>query len=292
MAIRRNSIRVLALGTMIAGVCVAFGRPARSQAQASRVCDEGQASAARAAMRLVCRQTDGARAFSTGPTTIVVGFVGGYANPGDVKHPEVLFAAYLREHYGSSVHAEVFSNHGRRTALRYVLQFLDSNDDGALSAEEKNHARVIIYGHSWGASETAAFARELGRRNIPVLLTLQLDIVPKPGERPVLISSNVANAVNFYQAEGALRGSSTITAANPMRTEILGNFQFTYRRERVNCDNYPWFARTFNKPHHEIENDPIVWARVAAFIEAQMRGAGPAKDLPVDAIGQGEMGGR
>lgn len=289
MGIRRTGTQTLVVATVLAWSAVASCRLALSQTQTVRVCSGAAlSSAASAALRLVCRQADGAVAFVPEPT-IVIGFVGGYANPEDMKHPEVLFAAYLREHYGASVHAQVFSNHDREAALRYVLRLLDSNDDGALSAEEKRQARVIIYGHSWGASETAAFARELGKRAIPVLLTLQLDIIPKPGEKPVLVSSNVASAANFYQTEGALRGSSTISAVNPAQTEILGNFQFSYRRKRVNCDNYPWFARTFNKPHHEIENDPIVWARVASFIAAEMKGTDPANGLATTVVGPDEM---
>jgi hypothetical protein len=45
-----------------------------------------------------------------------------------------------------------------------VLQWLGTNGDGALSADEKRQARIIIYGHSRGASETIALARELGQR--------------------------------------------------------------------------------------------------------------------------------
>ena len=61
-----------------------------------------------------------------------------------------------------------------------------------------------------------------------------------------------------------------IRAADPRKTEILGNFQMTYRDHRINCDNYPWFARHFNKPHHEVENDPQVWDRVASLIDSEV----------------------
>ena len=36
--------------------------------------------------------------------------------------------------------------------------------------------------HSWGVSETVAFARELGQRGIPVLVTIQVDSIAKPGQ--------------------------------------------------------------------------------------------------------------
>jgi hypothetical protein len=48
----------------------------------------------------------------------------------------------------------------------------------------------------------------------------------------------------------------------------------TYEDRSVNCDNYPWYARTFNKPHHEIENDPRVWDQAASLIDSQMSSAG------------------
>lgn len=202
----------------------------------------------------------------------MIGFVGGFANPRDEKHPEVLFAAYLREHYGADFHAQVFSNHDDKGAMRYVKQFLDGDNNGVLSDQEKRNARIIIYGHSWGASETAAFARELGRQAIPVLLTIQVDIIPKFRQRPFRIPPNVESAINFYQSEGLLQGRPEISASDAVRTRIIGNFRSTYIHRPLNCDNYPWMARTFNKPHHEIENDPLVWDRIASLIDARMSG--------------------
>jgi hypothetical protein len=48
-----------------------------------------------------------------------------------------------------------------------------------------------------------------------------------------------------------------------------------YRNHPINCDNYPWIARTFNKPHHEIENDPRVWDQLASLIDSELSGARP-----------------
>src|SRR5271169_2600682 len=59
---------------------------------------------------------------STTTKSIVIGFVGGFAKRDDVKHPEVQFAANLRERYPSQVYAEVFSNHEGQKALRQVLR--------------------------------------------------------------------------------------------------------------------------------------------------------------------------
>ena len=238
---------------------------------ASLVCGNAHLDAeAKAALQFVCSKGPFAEPGPVKAQTIVIGFVGGFADPKDQKHPEVLFAAYLREHYSSEMNAEVFSNHDEQAALEYVLQLLDTDRDGILSDEEKQNARIIIYGHSWGASETAAFARTLRKLSVPVLLTVQLDIVPKFRQKPFQIPPNVQEAVNFYQSEGFLQGRPEIVASDPTRTEIIGNFRMTYARNHVNCRNYSWFARTFNKPHHEIENDPHIWARIDSLVNEQL----------------------
>ena len=93
---------------------------------------------------------------------IIVGFVGGFVSPHDTKHPEVQFAAYLRDRY-PSIHVEVYGNHhGRKALASSVDHLLDTDHDRALSSTEKQQATVIIYGHSWGATETAEFAHDLG----------------------------------------------------------------------------------------------------------------------------------
>jgi hypothetical protein len=86
------------------------------------------------------------------PTTrnvIIIGFVGGFVSRDDTKHPEVQFAAYLRDRY-PTIHAEVFGNHHGRKALHQVIRLLDTDHDGVLSSIEKEQATIIIYGHSWG----------------------------------------------------------------------------------------------------------------------------------------------
>jgi hypothetical protein len=202
--------------------------------------------------------------------TIIIGFVGGFVKRNDLKHPEVQFAALLRKSYPTSVHVEVFANHDGNEALRRVLQLLDSNGDGIVTGNEKEQANIIIYGHSWGALQTVTLARALGRQGVPVLLTIQVDSVRKPGQEDSIIPPNVTNAINFYQTSGLIHGRSSIRAADPERTLIVGNFQMSYRNRRVNCDNYPWLARHFNKPHHEIENDPNVWNHIASVIDSEL----------------------
>ena len=201
---------------------------------------------------------------------IVVGFVGGFVRHDNAAHSPVQLAAHLRETYASGVYVEVFENRRREQAHQEILKLLDLNHDGALSEEEKRDARVIIYGMSWGGSETVALARELGERNIPVLLTIQVDSVTKMGQNDSLIPANVAEAVNFYQADGLLHGQSEIRAADPSRTRILGNFRFDYASKSLQCEKYPWYDRLLAKQHTEIECDPAVWKQVESLIRSKL----------------------
>jgi pimeloyl-ACP methyl ester carboxylesterase len=201
---------------------------------------------------------------------IIVGFVGGFVSRNDTKHPEVQFAAYLRDRY-PSIHTDVFGNHHGQKALDTVVRLLDTDHNGVLSSLEKEQATVIIYGHSWGATETVEFAHELGQMGIPVALTIQVDTIRKPGHKTAAtISPNVANAINFYQAKGPLHGLPEIIAADPTHTKILGNIRMTYENRPINCDNYSWYSRTINRPHHLIENDFRVWDELASLINTEL----------------------
>lgn len=204
------------------------------------------------------------------PAAIVIGFVGGLVRHDDAVHSEVQLASRLQHDYPSGMQVRMFENRRGQQALLEILRLLDANHDGTLSSQEKLHARIAIYGHSWGASETVALARALGRDGIPVLLTVQVDSVTKPGEDDESIPSNVAQAVNFYQQDGLLHGRQRIRAADASRTQILGNFQFDYKTNSVNCEGYPWYARVFMKPHIEIESDPRVWRQVESLIRSRL----------------------
>src|SRR5262249_23700258 len=128
----------------------------------------------------------------------------------------------------------------------------------------------VIYGHSWGASETVALARELEVDGIGVLLTVQVDSVSKVGQIDSVIPPNVAKAVNFYQPDGIIHGQSEIRAADTAHTQVLGNFRFNYEKNPVHCDRYPWYDRFFYKAHTEIECDPKVWEQVESLIRSEL----------------------
>jgi len=203
------------------------------------------------------------------PTAIVIGFVGGFVRHDDRVHTEVQLADRLRGDF-STVAVQLFENHRGKDAHDSVLRLLRGGRPGALSAEEKQNARVIIFGHSWGASETVELARQLEKDGIPVALTIQVDSVSKFGENDSLIPANVEQAVNFYQTDGMLHGKSEIRAANPLRTRILGNFRSDYKDKPLSCGQYPWYDRAFMKPHIQIECDPEVWNKVDSLIRTNL----------------------
>jgi pimeloyl-ACP methyl ester carboxylesterase len=199
---------------------------------------------------------------------IVIGFMGGLIHPGDLVHKEALLAQDLDRRYPTTVHTMMFANHDEPNALRALLKLLDTGKDG-LTSLKKSAARIVLFGHSWGGSEAVNFARDLDRRGIPVLLTIQVDSVEKQGEDDGDIPANVREAVNFYQAEGLLHGRRSIQAIDPRRTTILGNYESTYKRNPISCAGYSWYARAFMKPHIEIENDSAVWNKIEALIVAR-----------------------
>jgi pimeloyl-ACP methyl ester carboxylesterase len=201
---------------------------------------------------------------------IVIGFMGGNVSASNLVHREALLIQALQVGYPHNIHAAIFANRNGDVALRTILQLLDEDGDGSLSGAEKTGARIVIFGHSWGASETITLANRLNQLSIPVLLTVQVDSVQKQSQNDGRIPPNVQEAINFYQSEGLLRGRSAIVAADPNKTTVLGNYESSYRRNPVSCAGYPWYARAFMKRHIQIENDPVLWARIEALIVAKV----------------------
>lgn len=210
------------------------------------------------------------RDVSTGPPAIVIGFLGGFIAHDNPVHSEVQLAARLRKEYPTGVEVQTFESYRGAKAEQEILRLLDTNHDGTLTMEEKQSARIIIYGHSWGGSESIALARALQKDGIPVVLTLQVDSISKHGSNDRLIPANVAQAVNFYQPHGIVHGDHDIRAADAARTRIIGNFQFDYQKSPIKCSDYPWYDRLLVKAHTQIECDPMIWARVESLIRANL----------------------
>jgi hypothetical protein len=106
---------------------------------------------------------------------------------------------------------------------------LSLRDGDPVSENKARHTRILLFGHSWAASAVVHLA--LDRARIPVALTVQVDSVAKPFSNNGIIPSNVSEAANFYQVHGLIHGRSRITAADPERTRIIGNFRKDHQIE-------------------------------------------------------------
>jgi hypothetical protein len=202
--------------------------------------------------------------------TIVIGFLGGFVRHDDAVHSTVQVAQSLQKAYPAAVHIETFENRRMGDARDLILRLLGPNRKGHPTNEQKRAARVILYGHSWGASTVVALARNLKADGIPVLLTIQVDSVAKSGQDDALIPDNVRYAANFYQDKGFVHGQQKILAADASRTQILGNFHMDYTANPISCPQYPWYTRVFMRSHIEIECDQHVWQRVEDLIREQL----------------------
>lgn len=204
-------------------------------------------------------------------STIVIGFTGGFVRHDNPYHGPVKLAKSIRESVPRGTYVQVFENRHRKSAYKAILRVLDSDHDGVLTDEEKAHAHIILFGHSWGASAVVLLARELERVGIPVLLTVQVDSVAKLWQRDEIIPENVAAAVNFFQPHGLIHGRPLIRAANTAKTQILGNYRYDYNQSPVRCEGTSWFDRAFMATHIESECDPHLWSRVETLVRQRLQ---------------------
>jgi hypothetical protein len=204
---------------------------------------------------------------------IVIGFVGGFVGHDNLRHGPVQLAQRIKRTAPKDTTVLVFENRHRRRAFGAVVHLLDTNHDGTLSPEEKARARIIIFGHSWGASSVVLLARDLRRAGVPVLLTVQVDSVAKLWQNDSVIPDNVAQAVNFYQPNGIIHGRARIVAADPLKTQILGNFRTNYRKDPVSCMEASWADRLFTAGHMQAECDPHVWSQIENMVKQRLTAA-------------------
>ena len=129
----------------------------------------------------------------------------------------------------------------------------------------------MLFGQSWGGSAVVLLARELDRIGVPVMLTVQVDSVPKFWQNDKLIPDNVAAAVNFYQPHGLVHGSREIKAADDSKTRILGNYRFDYHLTPVRCEGYSWFDKYITPDHMQSECDPHIWTQVEILMLERMQ---------------------
>jgi hypothetical protein len=212
-------------------------------------------------------ETPSLRSQSTAaPSNIVIGFVGGFVKHDNPHHGPVKLAQQIQRTVPKDTYIRVFENRHRKQAFNSVIRLLDTDHDGILSAEEKARARIILFGHSWGASAVVALARDLRRQGVPVLLTVQVDSVAKLWQNDSVIPDNVAQAVNFYQTQGIVHGRQQITAADPAKTEILGNYRMDYKKTPVACPQATWADRFFTPGHMQSECDPTLWLQIQSMV--------------------------
>ncbi len=195
--------------------------------------------------------------------TVVIGLLGGFDHWNDGNRGVRKLVLRLRETPG--ITAESFSNHRRHTATQYLLKLLDANGDGVLDDGEKARARVVLFGQSLGGAQVVAMARDLNRRGIPVLLTVQVDSVGLHDSR---IPPNVHEAANFYQSELlTFRGQREIRAMDPAHTKILANIQFHYPPfVKPAAPPESWARRNLGGGHARLEADPLLWTQVETMI--------------------------
>lgn len=207
------------------------------------------------------------------PSNIVIGFVGGFVRHDNPHQGPVQFAQQIQRTVPKDTYVRVFENRRRKQAYETILHLLDVNRDGVLSAEEKTRARIILFGHSWGASAAVSLARDLQRGGVPVMLTVQVDSVAKLWQNDSVIPANVAEAVNFYQPHGIIHGRPRITAADPDKTEILGNYLMDYRKNPVPCPGASWADHVFIPDHMQSECDPRLWSRIETMVRQRLLSA-------------------
>ena len=209
--------------------------------------------------------------------TLVIGFLGGRERwDNDERSPRKL-ALKLRSRQIPGLHAETLANRKRALAVTLVERAFDRDQDGVLDAGERGSARIVIYGLSFGGAATVKLARDLSERNIPVLLTIQIDSV---GWDDAVVPPNVRRAANFYQTNGfVIRGEGPIRAQDPKRTSIIADCRMDYSKRKIDISHVDWFKKLGRVAHSYISYDPQVWTRVEELIlgEAGRASGDPSK---------------
>ena len=203
---------------------------------------------------------------------LIIGIVGGRQSWNNDKLSVRQLALRLRDRDMPGVRVETLENAQRPLAVQLIRKALDRDSDGTLSGGERESARIILYGLSFGAAAVAKLSWELDTMGIPVLLTVQVDSV---GVGDASIPPNVRRAANFYQPNGwFIKGEPEIRAADPARTKIIGNFKYDYSNKDVDISHVHWFRKLFRVAHAKMSFDPDVWAEVETLIINVIQPAG------------------
>jgi len=199
-----------------------------------------------------------------GPSTLVIGFMGGREPWDNEKRGVRRLALTLRAMELPGLHVETVENARRYLAVQLVRNALDQDKDGQLDAEERASARVIVYGQSFGGAAVVKLANELEEMQVPIALTVQVDSV---GVGDADIPPNVRCAANLFQGNGFfIRGEPEIRAEDPARTKIIGNFEYDYSDKDIDLSEVSWLKKIFRTAHTKMDFDPEVWTRVEGII--------------------------
>lgn len=197
-------------------------------------------------------------------STLVVGFLGGRERWDNRERSPRKLALELGSRQIPGLHVETLANRKRALAVKLIEHAFDRNQDGVLDDGERASARIVIYGLSFGGAATVKLARGLSERNIPVLLTIQIDSV---GRGDKVIPPNVRRAANFYQKNGlVIRGEGPIRAKDPKRTIIIADCRMDYSQRKVDISHVNWFKKLGRVAHSYISYDPQVWTRVEKLV--------------------------
>ena len=191
---------------------------------------------------------------------LVLGIVGGW-EAWDTPHRGIRRTALqLRDRHLPGVWVETVENHKPALAEELVEKAVDFNKSGSLDPEESAAAQIVVYGQSLGGRGGLRFCRWLGERGIRVRLLVVIDSY---GRDSYEVPPNVAEAANLYQHDfGAIPGRTEITAEDPSRTRILGNWRYTHKGREIDMPGEPGIRRWFMGSHLKMEYDPEPWKRV------------------------------
>lgn len=201
--------------------------------------------------------------------TLVLGIAGGWEPPDAPWAITTRVNALVQITAPVDTRFEAISNHRLEIGKRLIREHVDRNHDGKMSAEERAAARVILFGQSMGGAGTIKLCRWMKKQKIPVRLNVQIDSV---GVRDGRVPANVKEAANLYQHDfGMIRGQAKITAEDPARTTILGNWRYSYPRDKVfDTNSMPVAHRLILNPHLKMEFDPEVMVHVAGLIRTAL----------------------
>jgi hypothetical protein len=190
---------------------------------------------------------------------VVIGFTGGLDPKG---YQDSGIATVIRRigGMGEGVVALLYGHGEWRQAAARVIEMARSSPD---STGRLRQPLIVACGHSLGAVSMGKFARLLGQSGLDVSLAVYIDAFSAGKPKA---PANVRCAINFYQRAGIfkglpVRGKAGLTAADPARTTLLGNYRLTPRDKPPKARARP-NRRLFFEQHYRLAHD----ARVQGYI--------------------------